>query len=79
MHDKEPGISFMDMVSDLEWFYRQDFVKIHHGQMPFLGLYAVAVSGLVGIRERINPRNQHAVSLKLALCKRRQIIKEVLH
>ena len=28
----------MDLVSDLEWLYRQDLVKIHHGQLPFLGL-----------------------------------------
>ena len=28
----------MDLVSYLEWIYRQDLVKIHHGQLPFLGL-----------------------------------------
>ena len=28
----------MDLVSYLEWLYRQDLVKIHHGQLPFLGL-----------------------------------------
>ena len=28
----------MDPVSYLEWLYRQDLVKIHHGQLPFLGL-----------------------------------------
>ena len=27
----------MDLVSYLEWLYRQDLVKIHHGQLPFLG------------------------------------------
>ena len=24
----------MDLVSYLEWLYRQDLVKIHHGQLP---------------------------------------------
>ena len=28
----------MDLVSYLEWLYCQDLVKIHHGQLPFLGL-----------------------------------------
>ena len=28
----------MDLVSYLEWLYRQDLVKNHHGQLPFLGL-----------------------------------------
>ena len=28
----------MDLVSDLECLYRQDLVKIHNGQLPFLGL-----------------------------------------
>ena len=28
----------MDLVSYLEWLYRQDLVKIHHGQLPVLGL-----------------------------------------
>ena len=38
-NDEERGISFMDLVSYLEWLYRQDLVKIHHGQLPFLGLW----------------------------------------
>ena len=28
----------MDLVSDLEWLYRQDLLKIQHGQLSFLGL-----------------------------------------
>ena len=28
----------MNLVSYLEWLYRQDLLKIHHGQLPFLGL-----------------------------------------
>ena len=30
----------MDLVSDWEWLYRQDLLKIHHGQLPFLGSQA---------------------------------------
>ena len=33
----------MDLVSYLEWLYRQDLVKIHHGQLPFLGLSVISV------------------------------------
>ena len=36
----------MDLVSDLEWLYRQDLVKIHHGQLPFLGLWPGATASL---------------------------------
>ena len=28
----------MNLVSYLEWLYRQDLLKIHHGQLPILGL-----------------------------------------
>ena len=29
------GDHFMDLVSDLEWLYRQDLAKIYWGQLPF--------------------------------------------
>ena len=32
----------MDLVSYLEWLYRQDLVKIHYGQLPFLGLWLMS-------------------------------------
>ena len=36
----------MDLVSYLEWLYRQDLVKSHHGQLPFLGLRLESVDML---------------------------------
>ncbi len=35
MHDEERGISFTDLASDSESFYRQDLEQIRHGQRPF--------------------------------------------
>ena len=40
----------MDLVSYLEWLYRQDLVKIHHGLLPFLGCHS---PGFAYIRESL--------------------------
>ena len=40
----------MDLVSYLDWLYRQDLVKIHHGQLPFLGLRVIRILENHGIK-----------------------------
>ena len=70
----------MDLVSYLEWLYRQDLMKIHHGQLPFLGLWLRDTRILFeAMRVQLKSLNRNSLSLQMTSIHFRDQMQLLLH